>query len=176
MALRHRGQFRTAGKKRLTDWAFGVDILNQTIDASEKILGTTSLTTAEQQTIVRVHGVLHVTLITASVAGAGFLGAAGIALVNTDAFGQGINSIPGPLTDAHWDSWLWHSFWDVRALTGTIGDGANSGAAHQRIAIDSKAMRRWDPAETLVIMVEGVEVGAASATLNCDTRILVKAA
>ncbi len=83
---------------------------------------------------------------------------------------------PGPLTDAHWDSWIWHSFFDVRALTTTLADGVNAQAASVRLPVDSKAMRKWDPAETLVGMFEVVESGTAIITVSGDTRILLKAA
>ena len=162
--------------RRLTDWGFGPDMLNQTISSSTKVLGTTSLTVAEQQTIVRIRGHLHLLLLTADAAGVGFLGAAGIALVNSDAFAQGVNSIPGPQSDANWDSWLWHSFWDVRSVTGTIADGANAAGISQRIEIDSKAMRRWEPAQTLIFMVEGTETTSAAVRLNMDSRMLLKSA
>ena len=177
MAVARQRQFvRVAGKARSTDWGFGVDMLAQTLASSQKLLGTTSLTVAEQATIVRTRGILSLVLLTTNVAGGGFLGAAGIALVNSDAFSQGINSIPGPLTDSNWDAWLWHTFFDVRSVTATIADGANSNAANRQIQIDSKAMRKWDPAETLVLVVEGVETVSATLLVNCDTRILLKSA
>ncbi len=165
--------FRT---KRLTDWGFGVDMLAQNLTSSAKLLGTTSLTIAEQATLVRIRGLIHFLLVSAGSVGDGFLGAAGIALVNSDAFAQGINSIPGPQSDANWDSWIWHSFFDARAVTATITDGANAAGISQRIEIDSKAMRKWDPAETLVLMVEGTETGVANLQINCDTRLLLKSA
>jgi len=168
--------FQRSGSKRNTDWGFGPDILAQSVTTSTKLLGTTSLTIGEQATIVRVHGVLHLVLTTLGGAGEGFLGAAGIALVNSDAFAQGINSIPGPLTDSHWDSWFWHSFFDVRAATGTIANGVNGVCGTQRLTIDSKAMRKWDPAETLVLVAEFVESGTCAVSVNADSRLLLKAA
>ena len=168
-----RGQSRS---RRNTDWGFGVDMVNQIITTSTKILGTTSLTIGEQATLVRMRGHLHLICEVSGGVDNGFNGAAGIALVNSDAFAQGINSIPGPQTDSNWDSWIWHSFFDVRTITATIADGVNAGVAHQRIEIDSKAMRKWDPAETLVLMVEAVENGTATLRINCDSRLLLKAA
>ena len=175
MARQRVGSVRQVRSRRNTDWAFGPDLVNQTISSSTKILGTTSLTVSEQQTIIRCRGLFTVSLDSAT-AGGGFLGAAGIALVNSDAFAQGINSIPGPFTDAHWDAWMWHSFFEVHGITATIADGVNAVSAMQRIEIDSKAMRKWDPAETLVFMAEGAEAGTAVARFNMDSRLLLKAA
>ncbi len=174
---RPRSQFiRTIRSRRNTDWGFGVDFLDVQASATIKVLSTTSLTIAEQATIVRIRGMFHVFLEAAAAAGDGFLGAMGIALVNSDAFAAGVASVPGPLTDAHWDSWIWHSFFDVRALTTTLADGVNAQAASVRLPVDSKAMRKWDPAETLVGMFEVVESGTAIITVSGDTRILLKAA
>ncbi len=176
MAPRRAGFPNRVRTRRNTDWSFGPDILVQTVSTSTKLLGTTSLTVTEQQTIVRIRGLFHVTLTAAAAADNGFAGAVGIALVNSDAFAQGINSIPGPVTDAHWDAWMFHSFFDVRSITATIADGVNAVAVEQRVPIDSKAMRKWDPAETLIIMAEFVETGTATARVNADMRMLLKAA
>ncbi len=152
-------------------------MLHQTASAGGKTLGTTSLTVAEQQTIVRIRGIADVFLTAATVAGDGFLGAMGIALVNSDAFAAGIASIPGPQSDANWDAWIWHSFFSIHQLTATEADGSNASAAHQRIEVDSKAMRKWDPADTLVLMFERTLQGTgATLFMECDTRILLKAA
>ena len=175
MARHTRFPVRATGRRRQTDWGFGPDMLDQTVSSSAKLLGTTSLTVSEGQTIVRIRGILSLVLQTAASAGDGFLGAAGIALVNSDAFAAGIGSIPGPQSDANWDNWMWHSFFDVRVNTSTITDGVNAFGAQQRIVIDSKAMRKWDPAETLVLMCEFTESGAASVNVNCDSRLLLKA-
>jgi len=162
------------GVQRHTDWGFGVDMLANTLSSSAKLLGTTSLGVAEPVTLIRIRGMIHFILTLGDAAGSGFLGAAGIALVNTDAFSVGITAIPGPQSDAHWDNWIWHSFWDVRTATATIADGVNAAGVSQRIVIDSKAMRKWDPAETLVLMVEGTETTNAAVRINCDTRLLLK--
>jgi len=173
MAPRRSLFVRQARSKRLTDWGFGPDFLNATIAASGKLLGTTSLAVDDQETLIRVRGMAHIFLELAGV-GAGFLGALGIGIVGTDAFTAGIASLPGPQTDAHWDGWLWHTFFDVRTITATLADGGNSQTQSVRIPIDSKAMRKWDPADTLVIMLEVVETGASSLRINADTRLLLK--
>ncbi len=178
MGVARRGRFQgqQTRVRRLTDWGFGVDMLNASLTASGKLLGTTSLTVGAMQTIVRIRGLISLGIEAAGAISQGFAGAAGIALVNSDAFAAGTGSIPGPQSDANWDNWMWHSYFDVRTITATIADGVNAQAVHQRIEIDSKAMRKWDPAETLVLMVEATETGVSSLRVNCDTRILLKAA
>ena len=175
--MARRTQFRSRiVSRRSTDWGFGVDALNLGMSASTKILGSTSLTITEQQTIVRIRGIIHVVLTLATSATDGFLGACGIALVNSDAFAAGVASVPGPQSDANWDNWMWHSYFDVRAVTATLADGVNGPMASQRLVVDSKSMRKWDPAETLVLVLEGTESGVAAVEFNGDTRMLLKAA
>jgi len=167
---------RTFRSKRNTDWGFGVDMLAQSLTISGKLLGTTSLSVVEQQTIVRIRGLIHLQLTSVDVVSAGFLGACGIGLVQNDAFSVGITALPGPQTDANWDGWMWHSFFDVRAVTATIADGANAVGVDQRLEIDSKAMRKWTADMTLILMVEVTESGTATLRVNGDSRILLKAA
>ena len=82
--------------------------------------------------------------------------------------------MPTPFTEADWDGWLWHEFFDVRALTATIADGVNAFSAVSRVVIDSKAMRKgWDDKVTLVGVTEVVEGGTASMELHGNTRCLV---
>ena len=170
-----QGGFQSRSRtRRLTDWGFGVDAGGLGLTATAKTLWTTALAISTPFTIVRLRGYAHISLLTASSAADGFAGAIGIALVNSDAFTAGVASIPGPLTDANWDGWFYHQFFDIRTVTGTIGDGVNAGAASQRIEIDSKAMRKWDPSETMVGVIDVTESGVATGELNANTRLLLK--
>ena len=178
MGVARRSRFVSLqrGKRRQTDWGFGPDMLQQSLGASAKLLGTTSLTVSEQQTIIRIRGILHISLLTSGTAGDSMLGAAGIALVNSDAFAVGATAIPGPQSDANWDAWMWHSFWNIQSMTATIADGTSAVSGSHRLEIDSRAMRKWDPAETLVFMLEWTRSGAPTARVNMDCRMLLKAA
>ena len=169
-----RRQFTRNVARRTTDWGFGPDLIDQALSASGKILGTTALTIGIQATVVRLRGVFDVFLTSAASIGDGFIGAVGVCLVNSDAFAAGVGSVPGPLTDSNWDAWFYHRFFSLHALTATLADGVNGVAAHERFQIDSKAMRKWDPAETLTMVVDVVERGAAAMRINSDTRLLLK--
>jgi len=161
--------------RRLTDWGFGVDWVNISITGTSKVLATTNLGVGTAFTLVRMRGHLHVVCVgTSGAVGDGFAGAAGIGLVSNDAFAAGAASIPGPQTDANWDGWIWHQFFDVRQATGTIADGANAASINMHMDIDSKAMRKWDPGMTLVGMVEVLESGSQNLEVNGDSRLLLK--
>jgi len=166
--------FQARSPRRLTDWGAGVNAGGVGAAATGKFLWTTSLSVSSPFTMIRLRGYAHITLASSAAVGDGFTGAIGVALVNTDAFLAGAGSIPGPFTDQNWDGWFYHHFFDVRSITATIADGANASAASQRIVIDSKAMRKWDPSETMVGMFEVSESGAASIELNAQTRVLLK--
>ena len=173
MARVLRGQPRVQRSKRLVAWGFGPDILNQLVTASTKLLGSTSIVlVSPPATLVRVRGYVHLGLETTSAVSSGFAGAVGLALVNDDAFSQGINSLPGPFSDPNY-SWIWHSFFDVRSLTATHADAVNAPGMDQRLDLDSKAMRKWNGTQTLILMLEASETGASNLRVNADSRILI---
>ena len=134
---------------------------------------TTGTAPAQNLTLLRTRGLFAINLISATAAGDGFFGAVGIYMATSKAFAAGIGSMLGPFADSNSDMWLWHSFFDVRAITATIGDGVNAATAGMRVEIDSKAMRKnFDPERVMVGIVEGIEVGTASCKFHADTRQL----
>ena len=169
---------RTFSRKRSVSWAIGPGASDVAIAASGKSIWTISITgtgTALERTIVRIRGACHCTLKTAAALGDGFLVGLGIGLVTEQALVAGITAVPGPLTDADWDGWMWHSVTDVRAITATIADGANAVSASARVDVDTKAMRKWHEDSVAVIgVIEVVESGAASMDFNSFTRMLLK--
>jgi len=161
--------------KRKTAWAAGPNIVDSVLSATGTTLWTTGvqLTSPGEVTIARIRGSVHLTMIVSGAAGDGFRGAMGIGLVNFDAFTTGgVNSVPKPLDDEEWDGWMWYQYFDVRAVTATLSDGANAGSAHLRIPIDTKAMRKFNDFMILFGSVQLVESGAATVELQGDTRIL----
>ena len=172
---RQRGGFRSPSPRRLTDWGFGPATTDQAMASSGKFGWLTGVVPLHKSTIVRTRGLVTVTLLSANVAGDGFFGAHGICVVSEDAFAVGQTAIPHPLDDSDSDMWIWHSFFDVRASSGTFTEGVNAAGAVSRIEIDSKAMRRnLDETKVLVGISAVVESGAATADLNAETRMLFK--
>ncbi len=112
-------------------------------------------------------------LTAAASVGDGFRGASGIYLMTEDAFTVGVTAFLDPLLDANSDMWLWHSFFDVRAITATITDGVNAVGAVVTQEIDSKAMRKgFDPERVMVGVTGVIETGVASMQVFADTRQL----
>ncbi len=126
-------------------------------------------------TLIRTRGLVSLYLETVSAINSGMSGAIGMAVVTTAAVAAGVASVPSPITEDSWDGWFWHQFFDVRAITATIADGANAGSVFARFVVDSKAMRKVAEDESLIYVIEvGAESGAATLRWFADSRLLVK--
>jgi len=134
------------------------------------IIGSGIVLASGAATFIRLRGLLDWFLVSSTSAGDGFFGAFGVGVVATPAFTAGAASLPGPITEADWDGWLYHTF--VSIHEGSPDGPGNAG--DQRIEVDSKAMRKADGDMTLVAVLEIVEIGTASASLFFDSRMLVK--
>ena len=168
-----RGQTRV---RRTSSWDGGPNALPITLGAVDKQNWTNgvTLTTETKVTLVRIRGMIEIHVISVSAIGDGFDGAWGIGIVSADAFAAGVASQPGALTDPEWPGWMAHGFFNVRAISATIGDGVNAVAAFVRIPIESKAMRKFGSSEVLMGSMELVENGSASGEFWADCRILAK--
>jgi len=162
--------------KRIAKWAFGPDAQEQTIEAATVTAWSTFVTTGEpQETIVRTRGFIEFILTAVTTPGGGFSGAVGLGKVTIEAANAGVVSIPSPVTDADWDGWFWHSFFQIHSITGTIADGANAAAVSLRIPIDSKAMRKFTDQDAVVGIIETVrEIGVVTMLVSAEVRHLVK--
>ena len=176
MPLRRGFPARSRSLVRKTVWGFGPDAAQIALSATGSTLFTTGivLNNLAQVTIVRIRGLCAIQLLTVDAVGAGFFGAIGIGIVSTPAFTAGIASVPTPITEANWEGWMFHQFFDVRSLTTTLGDGANAVKAVENMVIDTKAMRKFGQDETLMAVVEVFESTNASMELTSDMRVLVK--
>ena len=170
-----RGGSHARGPRRVVDWGLGPCNQNDSITSTGKHLWTQGISPSQNLTLIRTRGFVQVVLLSVGAAGDGFLGAHGICMVTEDAFAAGQASIPDPFSDSNSDIWLWHSIFDVRAITATIADGVNAYSCVSKIEVDSKAMRKnFDP-EMVIVGITGVqESGTATAEINADTRMLFK--
>jgi len=165
---RSRG-FPTRSRRRKTEWFEGVGSQSplQVSSSSNGFLGAGLITSFGEETMVRHRGLFVANLVSATSAGDGFIGAVGIGIVSSSAFTAGISSVPTPVTEMGWDGWLWHSFFEVHK--GSV-DGV--GSEHQRIELDSKAMRKLEEAMTVYAAFEVTEIGTAAVDLFLDSRVL----
>jgi len=167
-----RGFRSRQSPRRRTEWFQGVGgtAITSVASSSAGFLGGGVVTTFGEETLVRTRGILDLTMIAVTSPGDGFFGAVGIGLATSAAVAAGIASVPTPITESGWDGWLWHSFVSVH---GGITLIANE-SSHQRVEIDSKAMRKVQDDMTLFAAFEVVEIGSAVMSVFLDTRMLSK--
>ncbi len=159
--------------KRSTDWAFGVASTGLTNIPAASIVTlaafpAASLSLFAPATIVRTRGRLLVTPDTNS-AEESQIGAFGIGFVAPSVGTQA----PGPISDNLWDGWFVYvpiiNHFDLITAIGFAQSGAKDG-----YDIDSKAMRKFETDQTMVVVIEN-----AHATQGFDIainfRMLVKA-
>ena len=169
-----RGGFRPRSRI-MTDWGIGPQAQNLGHSSTAIALWSSGTTPAQNLTLLRTRGFVSYILTSAAAVGDGFLGASGIYMMTEDAFAIGATAALNPLSDANSDMWIWHSFFDVRAITATLADGVNAGSAVYKQVIDSKAMRKdFDPERVMVGVTGVIESGTAVMEVNADTRQLFR--
>ena len=158
----HRGR---SGARRLTQW-LGPALQDFLSVADGGATLISSLSFEEPLTVTRVRGM--VSLRASSAADLNIVGAYGEGIVSTEAFNAGVASIPEPFTDADWGGWfVWRSFsyrFDSITQAGVFTTDWN-------FEVDSKAMRKVQPNETLVAVAESFN-GAYS--ISAPLRTLLK--
>ena len=174
MANSRRG-FRPRSPRRLTGWEGGPQNSGTNITTNTAQVGTVGAQViSDGLTLIRTRGFFAVYAVAVSAISSGWLGAVAIGITSLEAFNAGIASLRSPLTDADSDSWLWHQFFDVRAITATISDGANGDALVFKTDVDSKAMRKLTEDDVIYVIIDQVEEGVSTLRWQFDSRILVK--
>ena len=172
---RSSGYGRGHTRRRITEWGTGPgDSVVTTQSASGNIFLGLGVIFTTQATLIRLRGLLSLTLNTINAANAGFHGAVGVGICTAEAFAQGQAAVPDAVTDVDWDGWFWHHFFDIHSATSAIADGVNAATCSQRIEVDSKAMRKWNESDVVYAKLQGVLVGAASMSIFFDSRMLIK--
>ncbi len=144
--------------KRGTFWGRSpADTVSTTLGASSSVLDSTAVPVAEGETIVRTRGWIGVASDQAAVSEA-FVGALGFAIASDQAVAVGVGSLPTPYTDQDSELWFVHQFFTSRMDIDSAGLATRRG--YDMFSFDSKAMRKMQSGQTLVIVVEnGSAVG-----------------
>lgn len=161
-------------QKRKVEWSEGTGGTGLTSGAASQsvILGSFLQAGIAGLTLVRTRGLLDIFLDGPGTAdGDGFFGAFGIGIVVDAAATAGVVSMPTPITESSWDGWLYHSFLSIHNPDTTFG---GSGAVHQRVEVDSKAMRKFPLDVSMFAMLEVIEIGTATFNVFWDSRVLLK--
>ena len=163
-----RGFSGPRGARRATEWTGTLEaaVTFTGVGAGAKSL----LLTADQlapSTIVRTRGI--VTLKSDQFAASeDQIGALGVAVVTTTAAGVGVTAMPGPMSDESSDKfYVLEMFGNTMQLGSAVGFDPRFGITRE---IDSKAMRKVDNEETLVVIWEnGVNGNAVAVLVNLRT-------
>ena len=170
---RQRGfpRVATRGPRRQTSWGFGPGgtAVTSFTASTTAFVGSAVVPVQEGMTIVRLRGRLRTYLKTAMASGDGFQGAFGIGIAPTVGVASGVGAVPSPITEQDSENWL---YWTPISIHG----GVNlQDETSMNIEVDSKAMRKFTDDEiSLYAMIELIEIGAATADLFFDSRILLK--
>ena len=170
MARRFRNRSFARGPRKAVDWsASAVATDMTTLTASSVVLSEVFVPIVGGETVIRTRGLFSYRS-DQFAASEVQIGAVGIAVVTEQASTVGITAVPHPNTDSAWGGWLWHSYFlsrvDVSSAVGVQFDGVHN------IVIDSKAMRKVDEDERLVVVVENS--GAFGIQFNTSERFLSK--
>ena len=166
---------RGPSKQRYVGWDLAAINTSMTVIAANTKAVLATFTTAAlvnvgPGTIVRTRGIFSVSSDQAA-ASEVQIGAMGVGFVNSVAGTLGITALPGPSTEALWDGWFVHQFFSDRFEFQTAA-GFES-RTMDRYIIDSKAMRKFDQDQNMVIVVENA--GNRGIQVGVSLRFLVKA-
>ena len=156
------------GARRATEWT---GTLEAAVTFSGVAAGVKSiLLTADQlapSTIVRTRGIVTVKS-DQFAATEDQIGALGVGVVTTTAAGIGATAVPGPMSDESSDIfYVFEMFGNTFRLGSQVGFDPMNGITRE---IDSKAMRKVDNEETLVVVWEnGTNGNATSVLVNLRT-------
>ena len=162
-----RGSFQPRKAKRLTEWLAFTSNAPIVVPATTSLLflsfSQVNLSEIVPFTIVRIHGRI-VWGSDQEVANEQPIGAVGIAIVKEPARAIGITAIPTPIDEASDDAWLMHRFLESRVTAASTDDRILN------IEFDSKAMRRLEDGDSIVLTVENSST--VGAFFNIQARIL----
>ncbi len=168
MARNHRGS-RIVTVRRATQWLASADIGSAKALANDAAVLDQSFTSDQPFTIVRTRGSIWIST-DQSAAGESPFGALGFAVVSDQAAAIGVTAIPTPQTDMASDLFFVHALFAQSFLFATASGFESTG--FERTDFDSKAMRKVNENETIVVGVEN----AAAVGMNyiLQFRMLIK--
>ncbi len=147
--------------------------------SSEHTTATTllggSLAFVSPATILRMRGYWEAKFDETAQAGDTMRVVAALGIISTDAFAAGSGSVPDPASEPEYP-WLW---WDEMFLEAIVTTATSLspafGMTYQRHEVDSKAMRKVKPGESLIWVAQTATVAGAPTTIISlgGTRTLI---
>jgi len=177
-----RGFNRGQSQRRLTAWVLGpggsalsdLDAVEITTNGTS-VLGAGVASLIPNVTVVRIHGFIELALTASPLKLDGFSWAAGIGVVNFDAFTDiGPTAMPDPFGDIDWPGWMWHASGSIRTTDLTAAGSPDPTSNPVLIPIETKSMRKLRQKEILALMFQSGVTGVSTMTVRSMTRILLK--
>ncbi len=165
----HVGQ-RVAKKIDFKQWA-NIPAVGLSISTSGTNIGG-SLVFLVPATILRFRGRLQMQFDATQQAGDEMVLTFGLGVISSDAFDAGGGSVPDPAGEPEYP-WLW---WGAFHLHSELTLGQNQwGTNNQVVDVDSKAMRKIKPGQSLAWVVQSVAITGAPETLIdfLQARVLI---
>ena len=171
--MAHRAFKRGAGaitQRRLTSWFQFIPTLSAMGGGGVTLVFSLNAAALALRpfTIVRSRFLLQVTS-DQSAALEQQVAAVGMAIVSDQAVAIGVTAVPTPLTDLGSDLWFFHQL--LYATESTLPDNMRPGGVFE---VDSKAMRKVDIGQDLVIVAEVSSTVGGGAITTIGGRMLVK--
>ena len=169
---RRFGRSFPRGARKAVDWSASAAQQSQlTVAAGTAVLAEAFIPIVGGETVIRTRGMLGISSDQVS-SNEVQLGAFGMCIVTAQAVSVGITAIPHPATDAAWGGWFYHTFL-MSELIVLSAAGFDSNFMGQTIVIDSKAMRKVDEDERLVVVIENSSASAGFRIAHSE-RLLSK--
>ena len=98
--------------------------------------------------------------------------AVGFGIVSQDALDVGSSAMPDPGAEPEFD-WLWWYETTLSNMSVTTAEAFAQGAGYTRVLVNSKAMRRMSPRQSLACIAEYTDItGTPQILASCTARVL----
>jgi len=165
---RHASFIRGAGQRRQTLWVGVAAVSSSQASIGGVILNSAGATLLALRPFTVVRSIITGHLISdQSVGGEEQVAAVGMAVVSDQALAVGITSVPTPITDADSDLWYLHDW-----VMGS-GSAVNDGRVGFGFKIESRAMRKVEDGQDLILVSEFSAIGDGW-TMKTAGRFLIK--
>ena len=175
MAVRRHSRVVSRGSRRQTSWLDVVPTSTTVSGAGGTLL--VSLTTAEKAkrpfTIIRTHLVAQL-VSDQGIATEQYGGAIGFAVVSDQAEAIGITALPKPVADNDSNLWFVHQWMMGFFDFGTAASFIEQTGQGQNYVIDSKAMRKVEDGQDVVLVHELSTVLGDGQIIRVAGRLLIK--
>jgi len=171
---------RFIGKRRTTGWEVGphtgftpLIYSSQQVLPLSKQIGVATQFIDDGMTLTRVRGEITCFMAVPSALYNASMGAAGMFIMDSAAFAFGAAAALDPIDDAASEDWLWHQYMPMSPI-GAAVEFQNQGTQAFRWTIDSRAQRKVNAGDLLVLVMSHEGLGAGALVFMAGSRVLLK--